>query len=139
MHYAMMFTTKQIPNVADMSSLDRFQSSNLINKEHMHMIDNRIDVVKRKTCLPNKTFVKIVCSVIRNMFELKKTSIKDDTFDVSTRMFCANNASQLCVDNMSQEIKRYQFLMFVQFVRNYVSNETIKLFKYRSKQDLSLR
>ena len=52
--------------------------------------------------------------------------MKDYEFDTNIRIFCTNNASQLCMDNMSQEIKRHQILNFIQFVCNYAGNEAIK-------------
>ena len=51
--------------------------------------------------------------------------MKDDKFDFNARTFCDNNTSQLCVDNMSQEIKRCQFLKFIQFVHDCVGNDAI--------------
>ena len=62
-------TTYHISNIVDTSSLDRCQSSNLDNKRHTYLLDNRIDCVKSKTCLPNEPFMKIAHSVNRSMFE----------------------------------------------------------------------
>ena len=52
--------------------------------------------------------------------------MKDDKYGINARIFYTNNVSQLRVDSISQEIKRYQFLTFIQFVHNYVGNEAIK-------------
>ena len=65
-------TKNHISNRIDASSLDRYQSISIDNNKHTYLLDNRIDYIKRKTCLPNKPFMKTVHSVNKNMFGLKK-------------------------------------------------------------------
>ena len=51
-------------------------------------------------------------------------------FDANARTLYASNESHLCVVNISQEMKRHKILNFIQFVRNYVGNESIKSIQY---------
>ena len=69
---------------------------------------------------------KVVHCINRDLFSAKKPTKNDDKFEKQLKLFFSNNASQTHVINVTEELKRNQFLKFIQFVCNYIGTETTK-------------